>query len=161
MSRALAIAILMVAGACTTTGDRRPTGGDAVADAVAEESTLRALEDEERLAVLNRDFAALERLWSEQFTVNHPRNAVAPDRAAVLEMFRKGVANYAAFERTIDAIRLSGDHAVVMGGETVKPIESAGLAGKTVDRRYTNVWRREGGAWRLFARQATVTSVSP
>jgi hypothetical protein len=43
----------------------------------------------------------------------------------------------------------------------VKPIENAPLAGKTVDRRYTNVWRREGGAWRLFARQATVTPVSP
>jgi hypothetical protein len=88
MSRASAIAILITAGACTTTGDRRPTGGDAVPG-------------------------------------------------------------------------LSGDHALVMGGETVKRIENAPLAGKTVDRRYTNVWRREGGAWRLFARQATVTPVSP
>ena len=157
MSRRAAIAILITAGACSTTGEGRPRGEAAV----AEESAIRALEDQERLAVLNRDFAALERLWSEQFTVNHPGNAVAPDRAAVLALFRKGIAKYASFDRTIDAIRLSGDHALVMGGETVRPIGDAPLSGKTVDRRYTNVWRREGGAWRLFARQATVTAVSP
>jgi len=48
-----------------------------------------------------------------------------------------------------------------MGGETVRPIKDAPLSGKTVDRRYTNVWRRENGAWPLVARQATVTGVSP
>jgi ketosteroid isomerase-like protein len=151
------MAFLITAAACSTTGNGRSPASDAVPD----ENVIRALEDEERLAVLNRDFAALERLWSEQFTVNHPRNAVAPDRAAVLAMFRKGVAQYASFERTIEAIRISGDHVVVMGGEKVQPIESGQASGETVARRYTNVWRREGGAWRLFARQATSIPASP
>jgi hypothetical protein len=34
---------------------------------------------------------------------------------------------------------------------------SAGLvAGQTVERRFTNIWKNEAGTWRLFARHANV-----
>jgi len=48
----------------------------------------------------------------------------------------------------------------IMGLETVEPrvdTPSAGLsAGRKVQRRFTNVWREEGGTWRLYARHANV-----
>lgn len=151
--RPLAAALVMVT-ACATTG----AAGPSTRDVAAEEATIRALEDQERSAVLAQDFAALERLWSEDFTVNTPRGDVAAGRAAVLEVFRKGVVTYASFDRRIELIRFSGDHAFVMGGETVRPVRNAPLAGQTVERRFTNVWRREDGTWRLFARHASVVA---
>ena len=47
-----------------------------------------------------------------------------------------------------------------MGLETVTPkndAPSVGLtAGRTIQRRFTNVWKNENGVWRLFARHANV-----
>lgn len=108
--------------------------------------------------MLNQDFDALERIWSEQFIVNAPTNKVAPNRSVVLAAFRQGLAHYSSFERTIEHIVLQGDFAIVMGAETVKPIGNAPMAGQTVQRRFTNIWRREGGGWRLFARHANNVS---
>jgi ketosteroid isomerase-like protein len=147
--------VLIVATAWPAAG-APPSGGDVPAD----EAAIRALEEEERVAVLKQDFGALERLWSAEFIVNTPRNDVSRDRAAVLALFRKGIVRYASFDRTIEVIRFSGDHAFVMGGETVRPAGDAPNAGKTITRRFTNVWRREGGAWRLFARHAGIVAVA-
>lgn len=143
-----AIAVLGCASA------RAPGGSRPAAD----EDAIRALEDEERAAVLAQNFSALERIWSEDFLVNNPRNEVSADRGALLELFRKGIAHYRSFDRVIEVIRFSGDHAFVMGRETVQPMEGAPLAERTVERRFTNVWRREGATWRLFARHANVIS---
>lgn len=156
MTPRAAVAVLIVASAWPASGAPRSSGVDARGD----EAAIRALEEEERVAVLKQDFDALERIWSAEFFVNTPRNDVSADRAAVLALFRKGIARYASFARTIDLIRFSGDHAFVMGGETVRPSGDAPNAGKTITRRFTNVWRREGGAWRLFARHASVIAVA-
>lgn len=148
----LLIAGVAVLGGCASA--KAPGGGRPADD----EEVLRALEDQERIAVLTQDFSALERIWSEDFVVNNPRNQVSADRGALLELFRKGIAHYRSFDRVIEVIRFSGDHAIVMGRETVQPVEGAPLAGRTVERRFTNVWRREGATWRLFARHANVIS---
>jgi hypothetical protein len=48
----------------------------------------------------------------------------------------------------------------IMGRETVDPrsdTPGAGLvAGRTIKRRFTNIWKNEDGTWRLFARHANV-----
>lgn len=120
----------------------------------ADESTIRSLEERERSAVLRQDFDELERLWSADYTVNSPMNRIAPDRAAVLEIFRRGLAQYSSFDRRIEEIRFHGDIAIVMGAETVEPTGQAPLAGQTVERRFTNIWKREGDTWRMVARHA-------
>ena len=38
------------------------------------ERKIRALEEQERMAVLKEDIPALEKLWSKQFIVNNPQN---------------------------------------------------------------------------------------
>jgi ketosteroid isomerase-like protein len=125
------------------------------------EEVVRALDDKERAAALKRDVVELDRLWSDQFTVNAPNNKVVAGKRAVLDAFvHAGVINFSSFERRIEFIRVDGDFAFIMGLETVRPISnapSAGLvAGQPVQRRFTNVWKREGGTWRLFARHANV-----
>jgi ketosteroid isomerase-like protein len=147
--RLIAAIVILGCAAAGTPGGGHPAG---------DEDELRALEDQERAAVLAQDFSALERIWSEDFIVNNPRNEVSANRGALLELFRKGIAHYRSFDRVIEVIRFSGDHAIVMGRETVQPADGAPLAGGTVERRFTNVWRREGATWRLFARHANVIS---
>lgn len=130
-------------------------------DRRSDEAAVRALDDQERIAALNRDVPALERLWSDQFTVNAPNNQVVIGKRAVLETFvGSGVINFSSFERQIEFIRVDGDFAFIMGAETVRPISdapAAGLvAGQAIQRRFTNIWKKEAGTWRLFARHATV-----
>jgi ketosteroid isomerase-like protein len=120
----------------------------------AAEATVRALDDQERLAALNQDYAALERLWSEHFIVNAPTNQILLNRKAVLDHFRKGMTTRSSYERSIEQIRVDGDVAIVMGAETLKPTGNAPFAGQTVHRRFTNIWRKEGDTWRLWARHA-------
>lgn len=122
----------------------------------ADPAAIRALEDTSSRAVLARDYVTMERIWAEQFVVNNPGNYVLPNRAAVFEVFRqKKIGLYSSYDTDIDAIAFDGDLAIVMGMETVVPLEGADV-GKTVRRRYTNVWRFATGGWRLIARQATL-----
>jgi ketosteroid isomerase-like protein len=118
------------------------------------EAMIRALDNEERVAALNQDLAALERLWSEHFIVNAPSNQILPNRNAVLDWFRKGMTTRSSYERTIEQIRVDGDMAIVMGEEVLTPTANAPHAGQRVRRRFTNIWKREGETWRLWARHA-------
>ena len=125
------------------------------------EQTIRSLDDQERVAALNRDVAALERLWSEDFVVNAPNNKVVAGRKAVLDVFVRGnIINFSTFERTIEHAAVDGDFAAIMGLETVTSkgdASSAGLvAGQAIRRRFTNIWKNEGGTWRLYWRHANV-----
>ncbi len=149
-----ALSVLVLLGGGTLAESKAP-------GRVSDEELVRSLDDQERAAALKRDVAALERLWSDQFTVNAPNNQVVVGKAAVLDTFvRTGVINFSSFERQIEFVRVDGDFAIIMGLETVKPLSdapSAGLvAGKTVKRRFTNIWKKEAGTWRLFARHANV-----
>jgi hypothetical protein len=131
------------------------------ASLASDEQIVRSLDDRERIAALNRDVPALERLWSEQFTVNAPNNRVVVGRQANLDTFvRGGIINFASFERAIEFARVDGNFATIMGLETVVPktdAPSAGLtAGRPVRRRFTNIWKKEGDTWRLYWRHANV-----
>lgn len=120
------------------------------------ESAILAVEDQERVAVLNEDLAALQRLWSDRLIVNNPQNAVSPDRATVLDLVRRGLIRYSRFDRQIEAIRVQGDIAIVMGAEVIVRRAKVGEAQPAVDRRFTHVWRQSNGAWQLVARHANV-----
>ena len=151
MKRQLAIwllPVLLAFGASTRAQPQEPASAD--------EATVRALDDQERAAVLNQDFPALERLWSDQLLVNAPSNQVTRGKRAVLDLVRRGLIRYSLFERRVEFVRVDGDLAFVMGAETVRPIGEAPMAGQTVQRRFTNIWRKEGGTWHLIARHANV-----
>ena len=133
-------------------------------DRTGDEARVRQLDDEERIAALKRDVPTLERLWSEYLTVNAPDNQVVSGRQSTLDKFvHAGVINFSRFDREIEFIRAEGDFVFLMGRETVTPrsdAPGAGLAaGRTIERRFTNIWKREGPDWRLFARHANVIPV--
>ena len=130
----------------------------------SDEATVRALDDQTRIAALKRDTAALNRLWSDRLTVNAPDNTVVVGKRAVMEGYvRSGVINFSSFDRQIEFMWVDGDFAFIMGLETVVPISdapSSGLKpGQPLRRRVTNIWKREAGTWRLYARHANVIAV--
>jgi len=127
----------------------------------SDEDDVRARDDQERIAALERDVSSLEQLWSSDFTVNAPNNRVVVGRQAVLDTFvHGGIINFSSFDRKIEFLKVDGDFAIIMGLETLVPVSSApsaGLtAGKKVTRRFTNIWKKESGTWRLYWRHANV-----
>ncbi|CAG0927900.1 hypothetical protein TFLX_00684 [Thermoflexales bacterium] len=126
-----------------------------------EEDVIRQLEEQERQAVLQQDLAALERLWAEELIVNNPQNQISPSRGAVVELVKRGLIRYTAFERRIESIRFSADIAIVMGAETVEPVGDAPRAGGTVERRFTNIWGKQDATWHMIARHANVIAPAP
>lgn len=122
----------------------------------ATEDTIRGCEEQERAAVLKEDVPALEKLWSENLIVNNPQNEISPNRGAVLDRVKHGLIRYSQFDRRIEAIRVDGDFAIVMGSETVVRKDDTGSAAAPVSRRFTNIWKRSGKAWRMIARHANV-----
>ena len=122
----------------------------------SDEVMVRSLDDQERLAALMKDTNALERRWSDQFVGNQPNNQVVADKRALMD----ALVPRSSYVRQIEFIRVDGDFAFVMGLETIVAATDApgvGLvAGQPTQRRFTNVWKREGSTWRLYARHANV-----
>jgi ketosteroid isomerase-like protein len=121
-----------------------------------DEAMVRSLDDQERIAALKKDTEALERLWSDQLVGNQPNNKVVADKRALMD----ALVPRSSYVRQIEFIRVDGDFAFIMGLETIVAATDApgvGLAaGQPTRRRFTNVWKREGGTWRLYARHANV-----
>ena len=158
MTRAIPFPLLLIVLGCAIGYPSTRLEGQAESD---DEKTIRDLEDRVRLGVLNRDLEELQLLWSEHLMVNAPTNRVAPNRAFVLDLMQKGLIHYSSLETTIEHVRVDGDVAIVMGRESVQPIGNAPLAGQTVERRYTHIWKNDGGTWRLIARHANNITSSP
>lgn len=146
--RTISLLVLLLALACW--------GGAHAQSDSSDEARLRSLDDQERIAALKRDIPTLERLWSDQFTVNAPNNRVLIGQGAVMALVHKGVINFSSFERAIEFIRVDGDLGIIMGAETIRPVGDAPMAGQTVRRRFTNIWKKQGNTWRLFIRHANV-----
>ena len=121
-----------------------------------DEAMVRSLDDQERIAALKKDINALERLWSDQFVGNQPNNKVVADKRALMD----ALVPRSSYDRQIEFIRVDGDFAFIMGLETIVAATDAPgvglIAGQPTLRRFTNVWKREGGNWRLYARHANV-----
>ena len=120
------------------------------------EAVIRRLDQAEAEGLLHKDVAALEHLWAVDFTVNNPRNEITHGREEVVALIRKGLIDYTSFVREVETILFHGNTVIVMGMETVQPVGQSPFAGQTVRRRYTHVWMKRQGRWRLTARHANV-----
>ncbi len=118
-------------------------------DAIEQE--IRKLDLAHADAILRGDLATLDKLWTKDFKVNNPFNEI--DKA---DRIRTGAVTYSSFIREPESILIHGDTVIVMGRETAIPKGNSPDAGKTIKRRYTNIWMKRQGKWRLIARHASV-----
>lgn len=124
-----------------------------------DEASLRAADEAQMQAGANGDAEAYAALTLPDFTVNAPDNRIA-SRLQVLERLASGEIASERFERTVEHVLLHGDVGIVMGRETVTPtrqsISGQAFAAGALERRFTNVFVFEDGAWRFLARHANV-----
>jgi uncharacterized protein (TIGR02246 family) len=120
------------------------------------ERNIRALEQQQAQAAIARDRAALEKIFAPDFQIVNPSGAVA-SKEELLALLLGGTSPYRSAVYQTDAVRVYRDVVVTTGLETVVP-NTGPQAGQQVRRRITQVWKREGGSWRLALRHATLVT---
>jgi Domain of unknown function (DUF4440) len=88
--------------------------------------------------------------------VNSPLNLVN-DKPRTLALLEAGRIRHTSLTSEIEHMARHNDIVVVMGGDRVTDPPD----GSVTHRRFTNLWRLEGGAWRCFARHANVVRQEP
>lgn len=102
-------------------------------------------------ATIDDDRAGFAALLAPDLVVNNPQNGISK-RGGTAQRGQAGQISYSSYVRTIEHAGKIGDLVVLMGGEQVVAKGSTA----PVQRRFTDLWRKEGAEWRLAARQATV-----
>jgi ketosteroid isomerase-like protein len=115
------------------------------------EQDILSREEENRVAFLAADLATLDRLWTDDFVVNSPLNLIN-DKAGTLTLLQAGRIRHSSMRVQVERIVRHGDVVVVMGADEV----TDGPEDVLSRRRFTNMWRNDGGEWRCFARHANV-----
>lgn len=138
-SAAIALAAPMIAA---------PLAGAVAQDAPAEVAkAVEAL----RVAMLAGDGQALRALTMDQLTYGHS-NSRLEDRAAFVASL-EGKTAFKTLDLSDQAIQVVGDAAVVR--HTFDAINNlADGKTSTAHIKVLQVWKRDGGAWKLLARQA-------
>ena len=143
-----------------------PFGGPAV---TAEDESIHAalkLMDDMDVMLQRGNASALGEALSREFIASDPSNTIR-SRDDLVALVSSGRLKYGAINRKTDVARkLGNDLVVVMGTETTtqsaKPAEGrvkeAALAG-ALRRRFTNVFRKEDGRWKLLVKQSTIIAI--
>jgi ketosteroid isomerase-like protein len=116
------------------------------------EIKIRNLEAKEVQALLQQDTATLKTLWAHDYMVNAPFNRIVLGHQ--LDSVKADTRHYALFKREVEQVLVKGNIAISMGNETIEFIGNNPDAGKVTKRRYTNIWLKINGAWKLNARHA-------
>jgi len=123
------------------------------------EGELAKLDLEQKDMVAKADVERLAALSAPGLTINAPTNRVLI-REQFLTMMRNGQIGAEDFERKVESVTVSGDLGVVMGSEVFTPTAQSELGRSygavPLKRRYTNIYVRDHGSWRWFARHANV-----
>jgi ketosteroid isomerase-like protein len=115
------------------------------------ETEIRNLEQLEVQAVLQKDTVMLLKLWAKDYVVNAPDNMINFASKNTLDrpvLKRPRV----SFTRSVEQVIIRGDVVMAMGSETVVPSGDQ----QPVKRRYTNIWMKQEGMWKLIGRHANV-----
>jgi ketosteroid isomerase-like protein len=115
------------------------------------EAEIKKLEQQEVLAVLQKDTVMLLKLWDKDYVVNAPDNRINFAGKTTLDrpvLTRSRV----SFTREVEHVIVRGNTVFSMGSETLAVAEGQPL----VKRRYTNIWMKQNDAWKLMARHANV-----
>jgi hypothetical protein len=124
----------------------------------AEENKIRKLDNEQKEAYFRRDTATLLKLFSPHLIINGFSNKFETLEDVMSRITQEGnTMDY--YERIIEKVIFVNNTAIVMGNETIKPSGIAVNTGKTVKRRFTNIWIPNKKSWQLVARQSTIISI--
>ncbi len=119
---------------------------------------IQRLEEALRRAMLASEVGALDILVGDSLVFVTPDGSVT-DKAADLAAHRSGAMRFEAMVPSEQQVMIFGDTAVVM----VRMAIRGALSGRGFDSdfRYTRVWVRAGGRWRIVAGHASAIAPGP
>jgi ketosteroid isomerase-like protein len=126
---------------------------DSAPSAVGARDEILRLEEERNRAIVAGDFAALDRMTSDDYTFITLRGELRT-KAEIVRGFKSGSFKYEARRISDLNVRLYGTTAVVTGRSTQKGTED----GKDYsgDYRFTRVYVQQRGRWVTVALQTTI-----
>jgi len=122
------------------------------ADAAAEQEVRQTIE-KYRTALLQRDAAALEQIWADDYTFTNGAGETH-SKAQRLANLKSGATSLDSISQDEDMkVRVHGDVAVATGRVTIK----GQYSGKQASGQYSsiNVWVKGAAGWQLVANQLT------
>jgi len=127
-----------------------PGAPPAAAQPPEAEREVRQTEERRLKALVDDDFATLEAILADDLTYTHS-NALVDTKASFMAALRSGKTKYEAVDRQPPLVRVYGDTAIMTGQASV------GLRGRPdrLELRYTLLYVRQAGAWRMVAWQST------
>jgi len=131
--------------ACSSTPSPSPapvTGGDREVTAAAEQL---------RIAMIDPTRQTLDALVAEPLSYGHSGGKVDTKQSFVADLV-DGRSDFVTIDLSDQTVALSGDVALIRHTLNAKTLD-AGKPG-TVSLKVLQVWQRQGGGWKLLARQA-------
>jgi uncharacterized protein DUF4440 len=110
---------------------------------------ITELQDRARQAFLAQDIGEMTLILSDDFIVNSPINRLL-NKSELLDMLKRDIIRHFSYEEQIESMARNGEIVIVMGNDVVTNT----FDGPPVRRRFTNVWCKGVGAWKLIARHA-------
>jgi uncharacterized protein (TIGR02246 family) len=155
-ARGLIVAVLttVAVGPTAAAGDERaaaPAGAAAVEE-------VRQVEARRYDAMVRGDLAALGELLAEDLTYTHSHGGVET-KEQFLANLESGALRYRSISTDAVAIRVYGEAAVVTGAAVLEV--TVGGREVTAPARFTAVYARADGRWRLVAWQSTARPAAP
>lgn len=127
------------------------TSGSAVAaKAASADAELRRVDLEQAAVAQSGDLAAMTSLLHPNY-IAHLTNGRLYDRAQTIAFVASGSLAKERFQRTQETVVVAGDTGIVMGLDKLESPPPLATKGER-NRRYTNVYVRDSGRWKLLAR---------
>ena len=145
MRRALFIAVLVLTVAPMGEGQKQSARGR---HGTSVEEAIRKLDNERIQAQIHADATALDRIYAEDFIGVGPSGTVRTKPQVILD-FTSGDLKFQSITTEDVRVRVYGNTAVETGRSTMIGQDR----GKAVprDNRFTRVWIKQVGRWRLVA----------
>ena len=145
MRQILAIAVVVFSAAVIVLGQERRAAGDQTKTV---EQAIRQVDNERIQAQIHADKVALERIYADDFIGVGPSGTVRT-KPQVISDFTSGSLKFDSITTAEVQVRVYGNAAVETGLSTMDGQDK----GKTVprDTRFTRMWIRQQGRWRLVA----------
>ena len=118
------------------------------------EAEIKNLEQAEVKALQDKDTNTIKKIWDRDYIVNNPENKIVLAKPNPLDrpvMPKTKV----SFTREVENVLVNGEIAISMGNEMVVPADDSNQV-QTIKRRYTNIWMKKDGSWKLVARHANI-----
>jgi len=145
MKRIFSIVVVALSATAIASGQQQSAGRD---PKTVVEQVIRKLDNERIQAQIHADAAALERIYAEDFIGVGPSGTVRT-KPQVISDFTSGDLKFKSITTDGVRVRVYGDAAVETGCSTMDGQDK----GKSVphDTRFTRVWVKQQGRWRLVA----------